>query len=218
MEGLKYNLLSVAQLVDKGYKFEFNKGFYKIFDKTCKLPTIGEQSRGNLFYLNIFGDTFMVARNDNRLLWNRRLSHVDFERIVKVGRKNCVRGLPHITKPDNVMCKDCQLGKLASSSFSIKLLTFEHVLDLVHTNLCGPMRMKSVSGDKYFVLFIDDFSRMVLTIYLKEKLEAFNMFKVYKEKVEREIGRALKCVRSNQGGEFTSREFESYYEEHGVKR
>jgi len=164
--------------MEKCYKFESNRVSCKIFDKTGKLLAIGEKSRGNLFYLNISSNACTVASSDKKRLWNRRLCHVNFDNLVKVGRKNCVRGLPPITKPNNVTCKDYQLGKLESSSFYRKLFTSEHVLDLVHTDLCGPMRTKSVSGDKYFMLFIDNFSRMMWIVYLKENLEAFYIFEV----------------------------------------
>ena len=56
VKGLKYNLLIMAKLIEKVHKFEFNKGSFRIFDKTCKLLAIGEQSRGNIFYLNIFNN------------------------------------------------------------------------------------------------------------------------------------------------------------------
>ena len=82
VEGLKYNLLSVAQLVDKCYRFEFNKGSCRIFDKTNKLLATIEQSKGNLFYLNISENSILVAKNDNSWLWLRRLCHVNFESIV----------------------------------------------------------------------------------------------------------------------------------------
>ena len=59
------------------------------------------------------------------------------------------------------------------------------------------MRTKSVFDDRYFMLFIDDFSRMIWIVYLKENLETFHMFKVYKEKVKKEIDKALKCLGSN---------------------
>ena len=83
-------------------------------------------------------------------------------------------------------------------------LTSEYVLDLVHTDLRGTMRTKSVSRDKYIMLFIDDFYRVMWTIYLKQKSKAFHMFEVYKEKLERETSRALKHLRLDQGGKFTS--------------
>lgn len=64
VEGLKYNMLSVSQLLEKGYKFNFNKESCIIFDKIGKLLATGEQRRGNLFYLNISRNTCIVARNN----------------------------------------------------------------------------------------------------------------------------------------------------------
>lgn len=94
VEGLKCNLVSVAQMMDKGYRFKFNKETCRISDKIGKLLATGEQIKDNLFYLNIFYNTSMIAKSDNSWLWHRRLCHVNFESIVKVGWKNCIRVLP----------------------------------------------------------------------------------------------------------------------------
>ena len=104
------------------YKFNFNKGSCKKFNKIGKLLVNREQSRGNLFYLNIFYNTCMIARNDNNFLWHKILCHVNFESIVNVEKKKCLRGLTPITKPNNATCKDYQLGKLVSSRFLNKSL------------------------------------------------------------------------------------------------
>ena len=68
------------------------------------------------------------------------------------------------------------------------------------------------------MLFIDDFTRMVWVYFLKEKSEAFNKFKAFKTLVENEIGVKIKCLRSDNGGEFTSKEFDLSCETHGIKR
>ena len=62
----------------------------------------------------------------------------------------------------------------------------------MHTDLCGPIRTKSYSGDKLFILFLNDYSRMMTLMYLKEKLEAFQKFKWYLARVEKETGKKLK--------------------------
>ena len=68
------------------------------------------------------------------------------------------------------------------------------------------------------MLFIDDFTRMCWVSFLKEKSEAFQKFKAFKIIVENEIGEKLKCLRYNNGGEFTSGEFNLFCENHGIKR
>ena len=71
----------------------------------------------------------------------------------------------------------------------------EEVLELVHTNLCEPIGLESYNGDKYLILFVDDYSRMMTVMYLKDKSEAFQKFKWYLERVEKETRKKLKCLR-----------------------
>ena len=83
---------------------------------------------------------------------------------------------------------------MASSIFFGKSFYYEKILELVHSNLCGPMITKSVFGERYFMLFINEVSRMMWITYLNEKLEAFHMFKVFKSKVEMDSRKVLKLA------------------------
>ena len=75
-----------------------------------------------------------------------------------------------------------------------------------------------MQGESYFMLFIDDFTRMAWVFFLKEKLEAFDKFKYFKTLVENETKEKIKCLRSYNGGDFTSKEFDIFCETHGIKR
>ena len=88
----------------------------------------------------------------------------------------------------------------------------------MHIELCEPIGIDSYSGDKFFILFVDDYSRMMTVMYLKEKSKAFQKFKWYVEKVEKETRKKLKCLRSDRGGEFISNEFNEFYIEKRIKR
>ena len=66
---------------------------------------------------------------------------------------------------------------MGKTSFKRKNYQSEEVLEIVHSDLCGPIGIKSYSGEKFFILFVDDYSRMMIAMYLKEKLEAFEKFK-----------------------------------------
>ncbi|MDF3680891.1 reverse transcriptase domain-containing protein, partial [Enterobacter hormaechei] len=122
--------------------------------------------------------------------------HVNFDNLVNISKMKKVRGLPKLKKPDNIMCKQCQLGKMTKSSFKSKTYTSKEVLELVHTDLCGPIEVQSYKGDKDIMLFVDDYSRMMTIMFLKKKSDAFQMFKWYVARVEKEIGKSLKCLRS----------------------
>ena len=91
-------------------------------------------------------------------------------------------------------------------------------LELVHTDVCGPSRKRSPRGEEYFILFIDNFSRMCLIGLLKHKYKAFKNLKAFKDLVENESNHKIKCLMSDQGGEFTSDEFFDLCEEHGIRR
>jgi transposase InsO family protein len=88
----------------------------------------------------------------------------------------------------------------------------------VHTDLVGPTKTKGLKGEKYFMLLVDDYTRMNVVCFLKNKSEAFENFKIYKEMVENEMDSKIKCLISNNGGEFTSKEFMDYCNNHGIKR
>lgn len=159
-----------------------------------------------------------MAKFDDSWIWHRRLCHVNFDNIVKASKIKAVRGLLVLNKPENPLCRECQLGKMSSSTFKGKSFIADNLLDLVHIDLCGPMKTRSVQGDMYFMILTDDCSRMMWVTFLKDKSEAFGNFKAFRALVEKESGRRIKCLRTDQGGEFTSGEFNKYCEENGIKR
>ena len=83
--------------------------------------------------------------------------------------------------------------------FKSKNHTSKGILEIFHTNLCGPIDAKSYIGDKYIMLFVDYYSRMMTIMFLEQKYDAFQMFKWYLERVEKETYKILKKLRSNRG-------------------
>jgi transposase InsO family protein len=88
----------------------------------------------------------------------------------------------------------------------------------VYTDLVGPATTKGLKGERYFMLLVDDYTRMIVVYFLKNKSEAFENFKIYKEMVENEMDSRIKCLRLDNGGEFTSKEFMEYCSNHGIKK
>ena len=106
---------------------------------------------------------------------------------------------------------------MTKSSFKSKAYTSKEILEIVYTDLCGPIEVQSYKGDKYIMLFVDDYSRMMTVMFLKQKFDAFQMFKWYLARVENETGKSIKCFRSDRGGEFISNEFEMFCNDRGIK-
>ena len=111
---------------------------------------------------------------------------MSFDNFMNISKIKKVRWLPKLKKLDNAMCKQCQLGKMTKSSFKRKIYTSTNILELVHTNLCGPIDVQSYFGDKNFILFVDDYSRMMTVMFLKAKSNGFQLFKWYLARVEKE--------------------------------
>jgi transposase InsO family protein len=126
--------------------------------------------------------------------------------------------MPQITKPTNTLCKHCQQGKKTKTRFKSKEYSTTRPLEIVHIDLVGTTTTKGLKGEKYFMLLVDDYTRMTTVSFLKNKSEDFENFKVYKEMVEKEMDSKIKCLKSDNGGEFTSKEFMDYCNKHGIKR
>ena len=91
-------------------------------------------------------------------------------------------------------------------------------LQLVSMDMCGSSRKEGTRGEIYFMFVIDDYSRIIWVYFLKENSEALEKFKIFKAPTENQIGKRMKAVRFNRGGEFCSRDFKEFCDKHGIKR
>ena len=170
-------------------------------------------SKKRLLSLNIHNDVKKCLKayyKDAYWLWHLRFGHLNFESLELLSKKRMVRGLPCINHPDQ-LCEGCLLGKKFRNSFPKESYSrAKKPLELIHTNVCGPITPSSLGKNNYFLLFIDDFSRKTWVYFLKQKSEVFEAFKIFKATVENERGRKIKAIRSDRGGEFTSKEFQEF--------
>jgi len=116
------------------------------------------------------------------------------------------------------VCRGCVLGKNVKSSFPSSSRRSKGILDLVHSDICGPMSAQSLSGFLYYVLFIDDFSWKTWIFFLKAKKETFGKFQEFKALVENQSSRKIRALRSDNGGEYISGEFNDFCRKAGIKR
>jgi transposase InsO family protein len=173
----------------------------------------------NIYVLSEIGnEKCFLGKEDESWLWHRRMGHMHFYNLVKVNKREAVTEIPQITKPTNTLCKHCQHGKPTKTRFKSKEYSTTRPLEIVHIDLVGPTTTKGFKDEKYFMLLVDDYTRMTAVCFLNNKSEAFENFKIYKEMVENEMDSRIKCLRSDNGGEFTSKEFMDHCRNHGMKR
>jgi len=161
---------------------------------------------------------FHTTTSDIAHLWHCRYGHLSYKGLRTLQSKNMIHGLPQLSA-STVTCTDCIMGKQHRDPISKKSTwRATQKLQLIHADIRGPISPMSNSKKRYSLCFIDDFSRKAWIYILSEKSEAFNMFKCFKKLVENETGLSIKCLRTNRGGEFNSKDFNEFCKQHGIKR
>lgn len=129
-----------------------------------------------------------------------------------------VIGLPQIATSPRV-CEECVISKQYRTSFpNGKSWRAKNVLELIHSDICGPINPTSNGNKRYLITFIDDYSRKTWVYFLHEKSETFTAFKSFKTHVEKETGKSIKTLRTDRGGEYCSKEFEKFCDQQGIRR
>ncbi|KRZ63393.1 Retrovirus-related Pol polyprotein from transposon TNT 1-94 [Trichinella nativa] len=184
---LALNLLSVSRIAAQKKTLIFDE-YVDIGVKVLREHFLGTAMQHNGLYQLYRREHWTMAVQDIPDLWHCRLGHLS-RRSMKPLQDGQATGIPSdaITKTD---CATCLKGKQCRLPFS-KLATkgSEDVLELVHSGICGPMQVVSVGGDRYFLSFIDDFSRKSFVYFLKHKNEALPKFKDFIAVVERQTSK-----------------------------
>jgi hypothetical protein len=168
---MKHNLLSVSQMCDQGHKVTFDSQKCEIRKEgSWKLVATAARTSSNIYVLSEIGnEKCCLGKEDESWLWHRRMGHMHFDNLVKVNKREAVREMPHITKPTNSLCKHCQQGKQTKTRFKSKEYSTTKPLEIVHTDLVGPTTTKGLKGERYFMLLVDDYTRMTAIFFLKNK-------------------------------------------------
>jgi hypothetical protein len=127
--------------------------------------------------------------------------------------------LPNLKQIDLDLCENCVYGKQKRVIFlRVGKEKKNETLELVHTGVWGPSQVSSLGGSHYYVTFIDDATRTTWVYCIQQKSDVFDTFKKWKALVENETGKSLKCLRSDNGGEYCSKESDDYCSYHGIRR
>ncbi len=146
-------------------------------------------------------------------IWHCRLGHINEKRMEKLHRD----GLLHSFDFKSFETREsCLLGKMTKAPFTGQSERASELLGLVHTDVCGPMSSTARGGFGYFITFTDDFSRYGYVYLMRHKSESFEKFKEFQNEVQNHLGKTIKYLRSDRGGEYLSLEFGNHVKECGI--
>nr|ABH08430.1 putative integrase [Beta vulgaris] len=222
VEGLKHNLLSISQFCDKGNTVKFDKEKCLIINIKTKKVILEGTRKGNTYIVDLdlvpqINLTCLSVIEDDSLLWHKRLGHASFSLLEKLRSKDLVLGLPSIKFHIDQVCDACARGKQVRSSFKSKtIVSTTKPLELIHIDLCGPMRIQSRSGKRYVLVIVDDYSRYTWVIFLSSKDETYDEFLVFAKRVQNLSGHKIMHIRSDHGKEFENYKFDDLSRDNGL--
>nr|GEW01035.1 hypothetical protein [Tanacetum cinerariifolium] len=158
----------------------------------------------NLFSVELTSSTPLClmakASPTQARLWHRRLSHLNFDYINLLSKKDIVIGLPKLKFVKDQLCSFCELSKVKRSAFKSNVVpSSKRRLNLLHMDLCGPMRVASINGKKYILVIVDDYSRYTWTLFLCSKDETPEVLKEFLTMIQRNLQALVITVRTDRG-------------------
>jgi len=163
------------------------------------------------------GAKCLMAKNEDSWLWHRRLSHVHFDLLNKIVSKDLVVELPKIKFEKDRLCDACQKGKQTRVSFKPKkVVSTSKPLELLHLDLFGPSRTRSLGGNYYGFVIVDDFSRFTWTLFLSSKDDTFDAIIKFADVIQNQLSLKNISLRSDHGSEFVNHRFENYCDEFSI--
>nr|GFB12365.1 hypothetical protein [Tanacetum cinerariifolium] len=157
------------------------------------------------------------ATSSQAWLWHRRLSHLNFDTINLLSKNDIVVGLAKLKFIKDHLFSFCELGKAKRKSFHTKLTpSSKRRLQLLHMDLCGPMRVASINGKRYILVIVDDYSTYTWTYFLRSKDETPEVLIDFLRLVQRGLQAQVRVARTDKGTEFLNQTLHAYFAAEGI--
>ncbi|GJS32491.1 retrovirus-related pol polyprotein from transposon TNT 1-94 [Tanacetum coccineum] len=223
VERLGHNVFSVGQFCDGDLEVAFRSNTCYVRNLEGDDLLIGGRDL-NLYTISISDMAasspiclMSKATSTKSWLWHRRLSHLNFGTINDLTKLDLVDGLPKFKYGKDHLCSACERGKSKKASHPPKLIPSDYSkLELLHMDLCGPMRVASVNGKKYILVIVDDFSRFTWVYFLRSKDETPEIIKKFIAQAQLNYKAKVCKIRTDNGTEFKNATLKAYYEKLGI--
>ena len=205
-----FNLISISKLTrDLHYILHFPHNYVTLQDQsTGKTIGIGHESQG-LFHLSSPLCSTACTSTKASLLLHSCLGHPSLSKFWKP--------VPHFSSLSSLECESCHLGKHTRVLFPKRLdPRTKSPFELVHTDVWGPSRSTSTLGFRYFVTFINDYSRCTWLFLMKTRAVLFSIFQKFHVEIRTQFNTSIRILRSDNAKEYFSMPFSSFMSSHGI--
>ena len=205
-----FNLISISKLShDLHCVLSFSHNFVTLQEwRTGKMIDIGHESQG-LFHLRSPLCSTACTSTEAPLLLHSCLGHPSLSKFRKP--------VPNFSSLSSLQCESCQLRKHTRVLFPKRLdPRTKSPFETVHTDVWGPSRFTSTLGFRYFVTFIDDYSRCTWLFLMKTRVELFSIFQKFNAEIRTQFNTSIRILRSDNAKEYFSTPFSSFMSSHGI--
>ena len=221
--GLGMNLFSISAATEKGVEAIFFEDKVQFF-RNGNLEMEGQRASEKLYYLDVMVkiqqeiSSAAISRSQSISIWHQRLGHTNHRTILNMVNKKAVLGLNlDGNKSTPKLCNDCIKGKMHVTTFPTGRIRGKNLGALIHSDVTGPMETMSPGRSYYFVLFKDDFSNWCEVYFMQKKSQVPEFFRKFVASLKTQHNATVSTLRSDNGGEYTSREFEEWLAEQGIR-
>nr|GEY83773.1 retrovirus-related Pol polyprotein from transposon TNT 1-94 [Tanacetum cinerariifolium] len=224
IEGLNHNLFPISQFCDADLGVAFRKSTCFVRDLQGNDLLVGNRG-SDLYTISLQESTSSTllclmakATPTQAWLWHQRFSHLNFDYINLLSKKDIVIGLPKLKYVKDQLCSSCKLSKAKRSLFKSKVVpSFKGRLNLLHMDLCGPMRVSSINEKKYILVIVDDYSRYTWTLFLCSKDETQEVLKDFLTMIQRNLQAPVITVHTDRGTEFLNKTLSAFFKKEGIE-
>lgn len=214
---LAVNLLSVYRMVKNGNTVTFNAEGCTIFDAYGEVIAKCREKNGTYKLRVTKENCYLAKRESSANEWHSKLGHLCYKHMCKL-RSGGAQGVNFTDDNGSIKnCETCAKAKLARAPFKNATTETKQILELIHTDVNGPMEVESIGGSRFVVTFIDDFTRKVFIYLIRHKSDVFERFLEFKNFIELQTESKIKRVRSDNGTEYTCNRFTELFKRTGIK-
>jgi hypothetical protein len=216
---VKTRFMSTHALTQKGASVTFDNRAFKIIHKDRCIAA--GYLENNLYWLDATGSSLNAHTGNTATslhTWHLRMGHMSHAAL-KARSPSAVKGMDLGSSTIDIptICHGCELGKSTCKPFPGSAKTASRILELVHSDLAGPMQTKSIQGSSYIATFVDDHSRHTVVYFLKTKNQFAAALQKFLSWAETQTSDKLHALHSDRGGEYMAANVQDILSQRGIE-